>query len=278
MGQKNYSRNTLNQAPMLSHSDGSGFKKNTQSYKAYITLRRLILQCNLYPGSVVNEKDLVTKLGLGRTPIREALLRLAAERLITFKEKIIQIAPISVEYVRDLYEVRLDAERLAIRLAITNMRAQEQQSLLSSFDGADELVVGNKIYELIDLDFNFHSRIYLASGNVFLIEHLHRLFGHSYRLWYTLNDGNVRTLKSVIDSHEPILDSIRIRDVEDADRKITNHIVAAYKNAIDILNKRELTAVTDKTPTSLEEALEGAYDGPALRGGFTQDNPEGPVG
>ena len=76
--------------------------RETASSRAYQAIRELILRGGLAPGAPVNERALMEEIAIGRTPIREALLRLSAEGLVIFSGQSIQVAPVTIEGIRAL--------------------------------------------------------------------------------------------------------------------------------------------------------------------------------
>jgi DNA-binding GntR family transcriptional regulator len=163
----------------------------TQGASAYREIRRAILECRLAPGATIDEKSLMAEFGFGRTPVREALLRLSTVRLVHFLAgQAIQVAPVGLQDIRDLYEDRLHSERLAAFLAVKRLTPERMTALQHNFDAVPALLKAGKIGDAIALDFRFHSLIYQGSNNSILSDHLHNLFTHSYRLWRLTYTGS----------------------------------------------------------------------------------------
>ena len=221
----------------------------TQADKAYKTLRTMILRCELRPGDVVQEKILIHELGIGRTPIREALLRLAGERLVMFRSNQIQVASIGIDDIRDLFELRMHNERMAARLFLRRLTPEREHALEHSFDLAPALLEQNNINAVINLDFEFHSLLYRGSRNAFLIHHLHNLFGHSYRLWWLTHEtSDAEDMSHIVSSHEPIIDAVKRRDAAALDKEITAHIVNSFERAIAVLKGDGVDGIKDLAP------------------------------
>lgn len=210
----------------------------TQSARAYRAIRSKVLRCELAPGDVVNERALMSELGFGRTPIREALLRLSGERLVLFTPQRIEVAPITFEVLRDLYEDRMHSERLAARLCAQRMDEELAQRLAHCFDTVPELLEQGRTEDVIHLDFTFHSLLYTGSGNGFLTHHLHQLFGHSYRIWFLTDDGDANHYTEIVASHQPLIDALMKRDLERVDSEVEQHIVEAYDRVFKAMRER----------------------------------------
>ena len=143
--------------------------RETQATKAYHAIRAMILRCELAPGSVINDRDLTKRLRIGRTPIREALLRLSGERLVIFQQnQSIQVSAVDLAQINDLYTLRLHLERLAWRLWLERATQEQIERLATSSILHPRCSGKGDIEGIIDLDFLFHSQVYQECGNSLL--------------------------------------------------------------------------------------------------------------
>lgn len=215
----------------LPHTEGG---RETQAMKAYHAVRAMILRCELPPGSVINDRTLIKELGLGRTPIREALLRLSGERLVFFQmNQSIQVAPVGLAEINDLYTLRLHLERLAWRLWAENASDEQIDRLSHTFDPVAQMVRDGDLDGLIDLDFLFHSQVYQECGNPPLTQGLYSLSGMTYRLWFMTTRGDVKAQAATARSHGPIIEAVQRRDLRALDTEIARHISDAYDKIMD---------------------------------------------
>src|SRR5438045_2311569 len=146
--------------------------------RAYYAIRELIVTLELPPGSVVKEPELTQRLGIGRTPVREALRRLAQERLIeVFPRRGMLVTKVDVRDLARLCEVRLALEPEAARLAAeraTQADLDELRALLEELEGPSR----RESRALIDLDERIHRAVYQASHNPYLVETLEEYYAH----------------------------------------------------------------------------------------------------
>lgn len=216
----------------LPQPDGA---RETQATQAYHAIRAMILRCELEPGSVVNDRVLGEKLDYGRTPIREALLRLSGEQLILFQSNhSIVVAPVDLDQINHLYTLRLHLERLAWRLWLDEASDHQIERLARTFDSVPRLVQAENVEGLLHLDFQFHAQIYNECGNDFLTHALYNLSGQTYRMWFITNRRDVNAQAATALSHAPIIAAVRERDAAALDREIEKHIRHAYD---DIMNQ-----------------------------------------
>ena len=174
--------------------------------QAYVELRELIVRLDLAPGAAVKEPELVERLGIGRTPVREALRRLADERFIeVFPRRGMVVTTVDVRDLARLCEVRLALEPEAARLAaerVTQADLGELAALrreLSSRRRRDDRA-------LIGLDRRIHATIYRATHNHFLAETLDEYYSHALRIWML---GLEKTgLRAAVTEHTDLLDAI----------------------------------------------------------------------
>ncbi len=203
--------------------------RETQATQAYHAIRAMILRCELLPGSVINDKTLGARLDFGRTPIREALLRLSNERLVLFQHnQSIIVAPVGLDEINDIYTLRLHLERLAWRLWLEEAGDKQIERLAAVFDDVPRLVRAGDAEGLLHLDFVFHSQVYRECGNPFLTQSLYNLSGVTYRMWHITSTRDVQAQAETARSHQPIIDAVYARDAARLDREIDSHISRAY--------------------------------------------------
>lgn len=215
----------------------SDYPQRSLSEQAYEQLRQQIVTLVLPPNAVVDEAQLQRELGLGRTPIREALKRLELERLITIiPRRGIFVTPINLTDLQRLYEVRVNLEGLATELAAqrgTAVHWQEMALILDQAVGLDVLSAA----QLIAIDEGCHRIIYQAADNQFLQQTLAALFPLSLRLWHValskLGDkkDSIIEYKHIVE-HQAILAALQKGDAPTAADLMRRH-VAAYQQYIE---------------------------------------------
>jgi DNA-binding GntR family transcriptional regulator len=202
----------------------------SQGERAYLLIRDRIITLKLAPGSVIEETRLREDLGLGRTPIREALQRLAHENLVTFvPHRGTFVCDINLTDLHRLTELRVELEGYAARLAAERASARDRavmEALMAELNGIDEADVGN----LMRLDQRIHRQVYEATRNVFLQATLEETFNLSLRIWFLGLDRGVR-LKQAVEEHRQLLQAIVSRDGEKAESVMRRH-VAGFEEAI----------------------------------------------
>jgi DNA-binding GntR family transcriptional regulator len=226
--------------PIPARKANDGHTRETASSRAYQAIRELILRGGLAPGVPVNERALMEEIAIGRTPIREALLRLSAEGLVIFSGQSIHVAPVTIEGIRALYTARLHAERLAWQLWLRSAADVQVARLASIFDRAAELAQRDDEEGLVDLDFRFHSQIYQECGNVFLSGHLYNLTGLSFRLWFLANPHDRAHHLQNARSHAPIVEAVQARDAERLDREVSAHISNAFESMMQRMKGKDV--------------------------------------
>jgi len=174
--------------------------------QAYVALRELIVSLELPPGALVKEPELVDRLGIGRTPVREALRRLARERLIeVYPRRGMVVTTVDVRDLARLCEVRLALEPEAARLAAERATQDDLDTLsqlLAELGGRRR----RDDRALIDLDRRIHGAVYRASHNDFLAETLEQYYMHALRIWML---GLERTgLSAAVHEHAELLAAV----------------------------------------------------------------------
>jgi DNA-binding GntR family transcriptional regulator len=194
------------------------------SEKAYELIRRQIVTLKLPPGGIVDEIRLQQELSLGRTPIREALLRLSHEKLVTIvSRRGIFVTNIVITDLQRIFEVRLELEPLAARLAAqrgTDEHWDRMEAVLSKWAGP-EAHLDNQV--LIAADELCHLILYEATDNTFLEDTLAIHYALSLRLWYYFL-RKIDNLSGVIFEHRKLLDALRAQDDNLANDLMVKHI------------------------------------------------------
>lgn len=188
------------------------------------TLRQAILKGDMEPGERLMEIKLASKLGVSRTPIREAIRKLELEGLVNMiPRKGAVVASISEKDMRDVLEVRITLEELAVSLAVENMSADDLAELKKAGKAFEEAVISKDIVEIVEADVVFHDIVYNCTGNNRLIQLISNLREqmYRYRLEYI---KDARTHSILISEHNDLVVCFEKKDVEAAKKTIREHI------------------------------------------------------
>ena len=189
------------------------------------TLRQGILKGELEPGERLMEVQLANRLGVSRTPIREAIRKLELEGLVVMiPRKGAEVAKISEKNLRDVLELRCALEELASELACERMDEEMLEELSSTFTEFQNGIHNMDLTIIAELDEKFHDVIYQATQNQKLIQMINNLREqmYRYRLEY-IKDENQRS--GIVEDHKLILDALRRKDVETAKKAVREHII-----------------------------------------------------
>ena len=192
--------------------------------RAYHAIREMIVSLELRPGGVIDERRLMEQLGIGRTPIREALRTLAQERLVeVYPRRGMFVTRVEIRDLASLAEVRTVLESSAARLAAERATDEDRDtvaSLLDELERHEEL----DQRELMALDERIHRQVYRAAHNQFLEASLEQYYVLALRIWYLALD-QARELEQAVLDHREILEAIRDGDAERADQAMRRHVV-----------------------------------------------------
>ena len=201
------------------------------SDQAYFRLRELIVTLELEPGSLVRERELMARLGLGRTPVREALRRLAQERLVeVYPRHGIFVSSVDVGDLAALSEVRGSLEAFAGRLAAKRATDAERDEAAALLVELDEAAGQHDERTLIELDQRIHRHVYRCAHNPFLEATLNEYYVLTLRVWFVALD-RVSRLEDAVQEHRSLLEAIRDGDGDGAERIMRDH-VAGFERAI----------------------------------------------
>jgi DNA-binding GntR family transcriptional regulator len=187
--------------------------------RAYIELRDRIVTLHLAPGSVLREEELMQEMGIGRTPLREAIKRLALESLVEVQPRRgTFVASVDAADIVNISEVRVELEAFAASLAARRMDAGARaaaEALLNEVDAIDR--PGDQEW-LMRFDERIHRFVWESTANPHLIATCERYFTHSLRIWHLVLDrvpglshsvhDQVHLLQALLDG-----DGVRARDL-----------------------------------------------------------------
>jgi DNA-binding GntR family transcriptional regulator len=216
-------------------SDGRGSQRGLLADRAYRALRDRLVTLRIPPGSPIDEDAIGRELKMGRTPVREAIKRLALENLVTiFPRRGTFASEINITDLAHISDVRAQLEaHAAYRAAerITDTQRAELAGLLVELDvrrGAED------VETLMELDATVHRFIYRCAGNPFLEETLGRYLNLSLRIWYLVID-RLPHLFARVHEHEEVLHAIESGQPERAREILTGHIATFEREIRSVL-------------------------------------------
>jgi DNA-binding GntR family transcriptional regulator len=200
------------------------------------TLRQGILKGDLKPGERLMEIHLANRLGVSRTPIREAIRMLELEGLVTMvPRKGAEVARISKQDLRDVLEVRRSLDSLAVSLACERISDEEKEDLKSAENDFERAIENSDVTTIAQADVRFHDVILKASKNGRLMQMVNNLAErvYRYRLEYIKDERNHARL---IEEHRKIMKYVDEGDKLNACSMIEMHIDNQEKNIISQLD------------------------------------------
>lgn len=196
------------------------------------TLRQAILTGDLKPGERLMEIHLANKLGVSRTPIREAIRKLELEGLVVMvPRRGAQVAQITEKSMSDVLEVRLALDELAVQLACGRISEEQKQELKGACIAFEEAVKTRDAHVIAKQDVAFHDIIFQATGNARLTQMVNNLAEQMYRYRFEYIKDE-RQHDMLIKEHRRIYESIVKNDVEAAKEAIRIHIENQEKSII----------------------------------------------
>lgn len=182
----------------------------------------MIVRLEYAPGDVVREDDLQARLGIGRTPIREALQRLARDQFVTvIPRRGMFVSSIDVDDLALLYETRSVMEPYAARLATQRGTTDDWDEMAEVIETS--LRPGLAPERLMDVDRRCHEIIWSAAGNRFLTDTLDALYAQSDRVWH-MYLADVYDTRHAVDEHIELHAILRSGDATAAAGAMADHL------------------------------------------------------
>ena len=195
----------------------------------YVTLRRAIVEGALPAGERLAENHLAAVFRRSRTPIREAILRLESERLAEhLPRQGLVVASIGREEILQIYAVRAELDGMAARLAAEGMMGTEFDHLVWLNDRVRQAAQQGDYDNVLNLSLEFHEGICRAGRNALLLHFMQQIHDMVRRFQRTTLTHPGRSTEAV-EEHDAVLDAIKRRDPETADRLARDHIIRAMQ-------------------------------------------------
>jgi DNA-binding GntR family transcriptional regulator len=195
-------------------------------------MRDRIVTLQLPPGTVLREDELMSEMGIGRTPLREAVKRLALENLVEVQPRRgTFVSAVEAADIQNITEVRAELEGYAAELAAlrldpdTSATAETLLRDIQALDGAGEQE------RLMRFDERIHRFTWEAAHNPYLAQTLERYFTHSLRIWYLVLD-RVPTLGHSVHDQTQLLDAILDRNGPHARTIMREHVLAFQREIL----------------------------------------------
>jgi DNA-binding GntR family transcriptional regulator len=199
---------------------------------AYILILEAIDAGDFKPGDRLVESELAERLGVSRTPVREALQRLETQAMLTRDGRSLIVASLDHNQLAELYTVRSELEGLAARLAARHATPEEVRVLRSMVE-EDRALVGGDPRILSRANKRFHRQIHLASHNRFLVQQLD-LVHRSMALMANTSFAAEGRDQVALDEHDQIVAAIEAGQGEAADQALRTHISRAFETRLRV--------------------------------------------
>lgn len=206
------------------------------------TLRQAILTGEFAPGERLMEIALADRLGVSRTPVREAIRKLELEGLVVMiPRRGAEVARITEKDLRNVLEVRCALEELSASLACERITEEEKEELRIALDAFEKAVQKKDISDIVEKDIEFHDVIFNASKNDRLIQILNNLREqmYRYRMEYTKDKEYHNVL---IQEHREIYEAMKNQDKEKVMNALKEHIYHQELNVIRNIHEQDNTS------------------------------------
>lgn len=188
------------------------------------TLREAILKGELKPGERLMELKLADKMGVSRTPIREAIRMLEQEGLaVTVPRRGAEVAKMTEKDMKDVLEIRTALDELAVELACDCIDQAGLENLYAAQETFEEAIRTTDVKKIAQADVDFHNAIYKATGNEKLMTLLSNLREqmYRYRVEYLKDDSSYPTL---IEEHKQLIRGIKNKEKELVHTVMKRHV------------------------------------------------------
>jgi len=200
--------------------------------QAYLELHDRIVTLRLPPGAALREDELMAELGIGRTPLREAVKRLALENLVAVQPRRgTFVTAVEAADIANITEVRAELEGYAAELAALRLDPDSHAAAERLLRDVEELSRPDDQDSLMRFDERIHRFTWDAARNPYLSETLERYFTHSLRIWYLVLD-RVPSLGHAVHDQTQLLEAILDRNGPHARTIMHEHVLAFQREIL----------------------------------------------
>ncbi len=211
----------------------------TMAEQAYQQIKTKVITLELPPATPVDMQELMTQLDVGKAPLREALQRLAFEKLIVISPRRgTFVSDLSIIQLQQAFDARLLLERHTTRIAATRVTEEQITALRDLFNDTDEIANRGDYLAAIMVEYQFHRMIAEISHNEFLLSFLEILLPMILRLWYYVYSqykDPTPGIKANHQRHLPVIDALASGDPDTAETTMANHIIYFRDEALGLI-------------------------------------------
>ncbi len=212
-------------------------KAQKASSNVYDDLRREIIELTLKPGALISIKDLCEHFGTSRSPVRDALIRLAQEGLITtLPQRGTMVSKIDFSRVEQERFLRVCVEERVMDEFIMTHKAEDIELLEKYLVIQKDAVESNDYRRFIEMDDKFHSAFYTATNKNFCVETIQKVSGH-YRRFRLLTTIDKNISEDVIDQHAKIITAVKEKNVDKMHQYLKMHFMKIHDEEIIFCKK-----------------------------------------
>ena len=205
-------------------SNGASRQKPRKADEAYGMVKDLILSGELAPGTVLDERHLIGTLEVGRTPLREAIQRLAHEGLVAIApRKGSWVTDLSISDLQELISARALVEPAVAASAVARITPADIEHLRQLIDEVTDAYRDGDLLASIQADRAFHRSIALIGGNSYLARIVDDINTSTLRYWH-LSFKHAGDLTQTYEHHNKIVEKLEARDTEGVRQALLDHI------------------------------------------------------
>lgn len=202
--------------------------------RAYSHVKDAILRQDYEGGALLTEGEIAERLGISRTPVREALLRLEAEGLVRlYPKKGALVLPVSTQEIADVVEMRQLIEGYAAERAWPQRTALADE-LTSRLDDMRSHLASADVAALMDADRRFHSAIVAATGNRILVTAYDGLRDRQMRMGVAAMRISPERRQRAVDEHSALLAALRDGAADVFQSRVRDHVISAAEHLLSL--------------------------------------------
>lgn len=223
--------------PMTEDPNGNGISPDKQQDEAYAALKRGIIEFEYVPGQRLSAKEVRERLGLGRTPVREAIVRLQQEGLVYTRPKSgSYVSLISMKKAECAHFLRCSVERPVVREAAAKAQGSAAAPIVQSIQSQKAAIAAHEQRAFFDADNEMHAAIYALAGRSLEWEWLARESVDLDRFRWLHVKARGLGWQSILDEHEALFRALAANEPEEAAYLVEHHLHVMLDEKEEVLS------------------------------------------
>jgi DNA-binding GntR family transcriptional regulator len=239
---------------LLELSSAANIERSLLKDQVTHLLRQMIVSGQIPAGTKITERQVAHLLNISRMPARDALMALEGQGLVVNKPDGRYVIELNESEIRQLFQVRLVLEKLAVELAMQNINEPNSLALQARLEDMAQAIEINDSSAYIASDLAIHELIWQQAGNPYLLDMLHSISGLIFMVISTQTNLE-KDWHTTFELHEMLVEGLRTANLPSALQSLNRHMTHSLQLALQVFTYRRLEGQDKKTLKPISQEI-----------------------